>query len=372
MITISLCMIVKNEEKLLARCLHTASSLVDEIVVVDTGSTDRTREIAEQFTPLIYDFEWVDDFAAARNYAFSLATKEYILWLDADDILKDEDQKKLKALKESLPASTDSVSMLYHLSEDEYGNVTFSMRRNRLVRRSMNFRWIGAVHEYLEVYGTIMSSDVAVTHLSAGDGHDSTRNLDIYERRLASGEIFSPRDLYYYANELMDHRQYRKASNFYERFLRGGQGWIEDNIAACGKLADCYYELGDKQGQLEATLRAFGYGTPRAEFCCRLGYQKMEEADWKAAITWYALAAELPPPDNNWGFVNPSFSTWLPHLQLAVCYDRLGEYEKAERHNEMALAYRPGDERMLANRRYFEGLRETHVAALNGGDSDAG
>jgi glycosyltransferase involved in cell wall biosynthesis len=371
-ITISLCMIVKNEEQLLARCLHTVHSLVDEIIVVDTGSTDRTREIAAQFTERIYDFEWVDDFAAARNYAFAQATKDYILWLDADDILKEADQAKLRALKENLPPTTDSVSMLYHLSEDEYGNVTFSMRRNRLVRRSMSFRWIGAVHEYLEVFGTVISSDAAVTHRSASEDHASTRNLDIYERRLAAGETFSPRDLYYYANELKDHRQYRKASSFYERFLDGGQGWIEDNIAACGKLADCYHELGDKQRQLEATLRAFGYGSPRAEFCCRLGYRKMEEADWRAAITWYSLATELPPPADSWGFVNPTFSTWLPHLQLAVCYDRVGEHDLAERHNELALAYRPGDERMLANRRYFEGIRETAQQAKDGGESDAG
>ena len=70
MITISLCMIVKNEEASLARCLDSVNGIADEIVIVDTGSTDRTRQIASRYTDRIVDFEWVDDFAAARNYAF--------------------------------------------------------------------------------------------------------------------------------------------------------------------------------------------------------------------------------------------------------------------------------------------------------------
>ena len=73
MITISLCMIVKNEEKVLARCLDSLVSLVDEMVIVDTGSTDRTREIAAGYGARVYEFDWVDDFSAARNFAFSKA-----------------------------------------------------------------------------------------------------------------------------------------------------------------------------------------------------------------------------------------------------------------------------------------------------------
>ena len=71
MITISLCMIVKNEEKKLERCLSSYAPLMDEIIVVDTGSTDKTKEIASRFTDKIYDFEWINDFSAARNFAFS-------------------------------------------------------------------------------------------------------------------------------------------------------------------------------------------------------------------------------------------------------------------------------------------------------------
>ena len=78
MVTITLCMIVKNEEKVLKRCLESIRDLMDEIVIVDTGSTDRTKEIAAKYTDQIYDFEWVNDFSAARNFAFSRAATIFI------------------------------------------------------------------------------------------------------------------------------------------------------------------------------------------------------------------------------------------------------------------------------------------------------
>ena len=86
MIQISLCMIVKNEEKVLRRCLDSYLELMDEIIIVDTGSADSTKDIAAQYTDKVYEFPWRKDFAAARNYAFSKATKDYIFSADADEV----------------------------------------------------------------------------------------------------------------------------------------------------------------------------------------------------------------------------------------------------------------------------------------------
>ena len=86
-VTVSLCMIVKNEEKILARCLDSIGDLADEIIIVDTGSRDRTKEIAARYTDKIYDFQWIRDFAAARNFAFSKAACDYIYSADADEVL---------------------------------------------------------------------------------------------------------------------------------------------------------------------------------------------------------------------------------------------------------------------------------------------
>ena len=95
MASISLCMIVRNEEKVLGRCLTCVRGFADEIIIVDTGSMGRTKEIAFSFTDKVYDFKWKDDFAAARNFAFSRGTGDYLFWLDADDVVTEKEREKL-------------------------------------------------------------------------------------------------------------------------------------------------------------------------------------------------------------------------------------------------------------------------------------
>lgn len=92
--TISLCMIVRDEAAVLERCLQSVAHLVDEIIIVDTGSVDETKTIAAAFTPHLYDFPWQDDFSAARNFAFSKGTGDYLFWMDADDVLPPESQQR--------------------------------------------------------------------------------------------------------------------------------------------------------------------------------------------------------------------------------------------------------------------------------------
>ena len=99
---VSLCMIVKNEEDNLPACLASVAGLTDEIIVVDTGSTDRTREIARDAGAKVFEFPWVDSFAAARNESIRHATGEWIFWMDADDRLDEENREKLRRLFASL------------------------------------------------------------------------------------------------------------------------------------------------------------------------------------------------------------------------------------------------------------------------------
>ena len=127
MVTISLCMIVKNEENVIARCLNSVKDIVDEIIIIDTGSTDNTKEIAKGFTDKIFDFNWINDFSAARNYSFSKAINDYIFWLDADDIIFEEDRLKFKQLKARLTQDIDNVRMIYNVGFDENGTVRKSV-----------------------------------------------------------------------------------------------------------------------------------------------------------------------------------------------------------------------------------------------------
>ena len=96
MSTISLCMITKNEERYLEQCLNSVKEIVDEIIIVDTGSTDKTKEIAKKFKAKIIDFKWIDDFSAARNESLKHAAKDWILVLDADEVIEKNDFKKIK------------------------------------------------------------------------------------------------------------------------------------------------------------------------------------------------------------------------------------------------------------------------------------
>lgn len=354
MITVSLCMIVKNEEDVIANCLESIKDIVDEIIIVDTGSQDKTKEIVKKYTPKVYDFKWIDDFAAARNFSFSNATKDYILWLDADDVILPKDAENFKALKKTLDPSIDSVTAKYNIGFDEYGNVTASYRRNRLVKRSNNFKWYGFVHEYLAVGGNIMNSEIAVTHKKLKQ--TPKRNLEIYQNKLKEGVDFTPRDILYYGNELYDHKMYDESLKYYNKFLDSKQGWFEDNIRVCGKICDYFQSIDNVEEGRKYAYRSFEYDTPRAEACCKIGFSFLHEKKYKQAAFWYEEATKLEKPKDSWGFFNDACWTWLPHLQLCVCYDRLGDKKLAYEHNEIASKFRPNDERMLYNKKYFQGL----------------
>lgn len=353
MITISLCMIVKDEEEVLGRCLDSVKDVVDEINIVDTGSTDKTMEIAKAYTNRIFTFEWTGKFKDARNESFKYATKEYILYLDADDVLLEEDKKKLKDLKETLDPAVDSVSMYYNAGIDEYGNVTLTYRRNRLLKRSRGFKWRGDCHNYLEVDGNIMNANIAVTHKKSG--HAVGRNLSIYEQKIKSGDSFSPRDYFYYGNELRENGHYEKAIESYTRNIQMRDGWIEDKIYACIYRADCYRFLGEREKELASLFESLQLAKiPRPEICSRIGYYFQRKREFEPAIFWYEMATTLESDPNKWSFTYPAYATWYPHLQLCVCFYNLQDFQKSYMHNEKARAYRPQDERVVFNKELLE------------------
>lgn len=352
MITISLCMIVKNEEDTLARCLDSIKEVVDEIVVVDTGSTDNTLSIARKYTDRVYSFEWVDDFSAARNYAFSQAAMDYQMWLDADDVLAAEQAQKLAELKNTLSPDTDVVTMKYHTHFDENGKPVFTSTRGRLFRRERGFRWQDAVHEFVPMAGNIQHSDITVWHKKEGGG-SADRNLRIYQRMIENGTAFTPRNTYYYARELMDHRMYSQAVGQFQAFLDGGGGWVEDEIAACLSMGRCYNALENKEAAISAFMRSFSYDIPRAEICCELGYINMRSGNLPLAIRWFEAAVSLPAA-NHIGFVQPDYSGFIPHIEMCVCYCRLGDYAAAALHNNKAAGYKPDSNIVKHNREYLE------------------
>ena len=352
--TISLCMIVKNEEEVLARCLASAKPLVDEIIIADTGSTDSTKDIARQFTDKVYDFDWIDNFSAARNFAFSKGACDYLMWLDADDVILPEDAAAFLSLKESLDTSIDTAMMKYNIAFDEQGKPTFSYYRERLLRNCPRARWEGAIHEAITPFGKIMHAPIAVTHRRKGKT-DPLRNLRLFERLLQRGEALSPREQFYYARELYYNARYAEAVIIFERFLDEGRGWLENNIEACRVLAQCRNALNQPEPALRALLRSFTYDAPRAELCCELGYHYFARGEYEKAVQWYQTALLCPKKEASGAFLLEDCYGYLPHLQMCVCLDRLGRTEEAVAHNEAAAKLRPQSKACLHNRNYFKG-----------------
>lgn len=352
MITLSLCMIVRDEEKVLARCLDSIRGAVDEIVIVDTGSTDRTREIAKEYTDHLYDFAWIDDFSAARNFSFSKATMDYILWLDADDVLTPDNLKALQELKEKLSCDIDAIMMRYETAFDEDGNAVFSYYRERIIRRRSGFIWKGRVHEAIETGGKILYSDIAITHRSVKTSY-SDRNLKIYQRQIESGEPLTPRDTFYYGRELYYHRQYICADAVLKKFLDDPDGWAENKIEACKIRAACLNALGAGEQSLDALTRSFQFDAPRAEICCEIGNYFIQKGRYQQAIFWFELARKLPPSEEKGAFADLDCYGFVPCIQLCVCYDRIGDRKKAEEYNTLAGEFRPHAPAYLHNVQYF-------------------
>lgn len=348
-------MIVKNEEKTLARCLESVKGFFDEIVIIDTGSTDETENIAAKYTDKILSFEWCDDFSAARNYSFSKASCDYVMWLDADDVILESDLDKLKQLKKNLSGKEDVIMLPYNTSFDKNSKPLFSFYRERILKRSRDFKWHGRVHEAVEYGGNVVYYDAAVTHKSIKK-HYSERNLNIYLKQEKLGEPFSARDKFYFGRELYYHSHYSLAASKLAEFLEEGRGWVENNIEACKILSYCLRKTKGNRYALDALFRSFHYSQPRAEICCEIGKIFLEQGEFSTAAYWYSLALSSEPDTHSGAFVDYSSYGFIPAIQLTVCYDRLGDAKKAEYYNEIAGKYRPDAEEYLYNKKYFSSL----------------
>lgn len=359
MSTLGLCMIVKNEEATLGRCLDSVAAVFDEIVIVDTGSTDATRDVAARFGARVVEFPWIDDFAAARNFAFAQGGCEYLMWLDADDVLLPQDRDKLLTLKSTLDPAVDAVSMLYHTAFDAAGNVMASNRRIRIVRRSKNFTWVGAVHEDLvsNENFTFLDTDIVVTHRKPdSETGPSRRNLGILEKLIASGDGVRPVDILNYARELEMHKRFPEAIPHYEQFLATGEGDVDVRVFALHKLASCYYMSGHPDKEWECTLRSFEIDIPRPEFSCRVAERFLARNQFSQAAFWYELALSSQGTPSAWSIDNLAFRTWLPHKQLGLCYYQLGDYQRSLQHNREAQGFLPDDPDIKTNIGVLEGL----------------
>ena len=362
---LSLAMIVRNSEAVIDRCLESVKDIFDEIIIVDTGSTDKTKEIVRKYTDKIFDFPWINDFAAARNFAFDQCNGDFQTWLDSDDVILPEDAQKIKNLDLS---DKEIVISPYIYSHDEYGKGSSVVPRERIIRRSLGLRWEGRIHEIIPLSAKTYQADFEVHHHR--QGMTSDRNLTMLEQ-IVKEEPDNPRYTYYLGQEYFDVGRYDDAIIPLTKFINDKQGWWEDHYRACDKLIQCYQNAKNEDKMKEYFYKDIDLEPRRAEPYYYMGWHYHMKNEWKRAIHWYEIAASLKHPPELLATYLPEHYSWLPCLNLCVCYNGIGDIEKAYECNKKVLSYRPNDPRAVNNDSILSrALKEKTAKAIGRKDGD--
>lgn len=326
MVRISVCMIVKNEEDVLARCLDSLRGIWDELIIVDTGSTDATRRIAAGYTDQIYDFSWTGSFSDARNFAFSKAGMEYIYSADADEVLDEENRERFLTLKETLLPEVEIVQMKYG-NQLSFGTVyNFDEEyRPKLFKRLRTFQWIEAIHETIQLEPVVYDSDIVITHMPKGS--HTARDLEAFERLIQKEGSLSKRLFEMYARELFvsgTDTDFVAAAPFFQEATANPELGEEELLMACCAAATGARLRGDGISFFKYALKAVTL-KGCSEICLELGRFYLEEGDLEEAAVWlYNAVYETTPVLN----IHTGGDEAL--ALLAVCYRRYGNEEQAE------------------------------------------
>ena len=325
MITISACMIVKNEERVLDRCLKSLDGLVDEIILVDTGSTDNTKVIAEKYNCRIFDFEWIDDFAAARNFSFSKAAKDYIYVADADEYIDEINRERFYKLKQCLLPEIDVVQMFY-TNQLEF-NTTYNFDkeyRPKLYKRLRQFSWVDPIHETVQITPVIYDSDIEIIHMP--ESNHASRDFDFFNKLIDKGISLSDKLHGMYARELFvagSNEDFLKAESYFismlEKELTAEQlKLIQCVLVRCGRIKN------DPALILKHALKNLASGNASAEVCYDLGEYYLINEDYQEAAIWFMNAAFETEAE-----LNIHYSKDFSVEKLAECYEKGGNLEQA-------------------------------------------
>ncbi len=325
MITISVCMIVKNEERLLRRCLESLKGLWDELIIVDTGSTDSTKAIAKEYTDKIFDFEWIGDFSAARNFCISKATCDYIYLPDADEILNKDNYNRFQLLKQVLDTNIEIVEMRY-VNQLENGTIYNYDKeyRPKLYKRLREFTFIEPVHEMVRLDPVVFESDIDIIHMPEEVHTD--RDIKIFEKTFRSQGYLSDRLSRMYARELMvsgDAEDFVGAREYFGSLVEKEDTDPELFRLAYIILAEAALTEGDVATLMKYSLKDVALGAS-SEMCSILGAYYENLGELEEACTWYFNAAYETEPELNIRYKND-----IPLKALIRAYGELGLSDQA-------------------------------------------
>lgn len=353
-------MIVKNEERFLAQCLQSIADTVDEICIVDTGSTDRTIEIATSFGARIEHREWRNDFAWARNEAIAMATRRWIIMLDADEELTPESKPALLQLKSALAYHTGGWVRCFNQADDYGGTGAMSHVLVRVFPNNDKVRFRGMIHEFVTYDNstsglTAVQTPIAIIH--HGYLKDIVESRGKAERNLAivkAAVEADPSDPFAWFNLgstafMMGNFETARDALEKMRQLNGttARGFIANGLAI---LAETYSDkLGDAvQGEMVA-LEALRFSPHYANAHFQLGKAFVAQQRFKEARDAYGEAIADKAFANQQFVIDDQVYTWKAHSEIGSTYVMEGDDASAIEWFRRGLENAPGVQPLMLN-----------------------
>lgn len=363
---LGLCLIAKDYEPNVKRIVSAYSEFFDKIYVQLNGGGKLPSEVPENVE--ISTFKWVDDFAKARNALLRRVKTEYWFWMDDDDeLISPEKLKELVSMMDKEELDEIFLPYLYLFSDNTRRECTALHYRERLIRTSHPFKWVGAAHE------TLMSDEspkrmkvlesVAIKHayksqLDIKRAHE--RNVAIFKREYDKGDR-DPRLLYYFGIGLFGEATYSGNKELFKESARllmeytKVSGWEEQRYDAWTKVADCMVLLDSYDNAINALVEAMKIqpNNPIAYF--RLGdlYLRLEQPD--KAIEWLKNGLSKPEPETM-EIIDPTIFTYRPLVSLAIAYFHLGRVREAKRYIDEAAKHNPRNKEFKTNFEYISSV----------------
>jgi tetratricopeptide (TPR) repeat protein/glycosyltransferase involved in cell wall biosynthesis len=345
---VSLCLIAKNEEGNLPTCLRSVAGLVAEIIVVDTGSTDRTKEFAARHGSRVVEFTWVDSFAAARNESLRHATGDWIFWLDGDEFLNDENRAKLQTLFNALGDEAAAYVMRQRSASQIADGPPTLVEHCRLFRNHPDLRWSYRIHEQIlpaiNCLGhEVRFTDISIDHSGYTDPQRLQEKIQRNLRLLLLEEAEQPDDpftLFNLAWAYLESGQLERGVAYAKRSLeRSGPG---DSIVRklFALLARAHDGLGKRREAL-AWCRAGRARCPDdAELLFQEGVLLAGLGDQRGAETALRTLLDIRPAEN-FASVDAGLRGHKGRHHLALVLQAQGRADDAEEQWRRALAERP-------------------------------
>lgn len=335
---LSIAIIAKNNADTLRQLFDSLKPIgAHEIIFVDTGSTDNSKDIATEYGAKVFDFEWCNNFSKARTFAYAQCTQDWIMWVDTDDVVINGE--RIKDIFPLLNSTIDGVILPYWYIVDEQGNVLNEQKRTRITRKGL-YEWKGAVHEDilpLKENNRLCIEDVIIKHTSFTGNTDAhvqklERNLAILEHALdeeKKAKKLDARTVLYYGHTLFGMNRFDEAREAYITYSKMS-GWEEDLYTAYIRLAICDRELGDYDKSVESIQMAWCLDPLAPEAYLQLGQTYMKLGLHKKAIQ--AADAVIRYVDEKYKRDTTSFPmdyVWYPLLIKADSYLALNKHEEA-------------------------------------------